>query len=166
MASSASDSPMSRLRASVTDGRAQNSRFKQKQLQGLHAELLGQVDAICTALTEDTQNSAAEAETEFYLTMAALRHFYESVDFAQDLKEEYLVTKGVDNTSRRVAAGLVVIRPTIYARLYSIIVPIAAAVAGGNCVLLEVHTSSPPQSSIFLPSAIARRHAFQSGRWT
>jgi acyl-CoA reductase-like NAD-dependent aldehyde dehydrogenase len=143
MASLTSESSLQRLRTSVIDGRAQNSRFKQKQLQSLHAELLVQADAICKSITEDTQNSAAEVETEFYLTMTALKHFYESIDFAQDLKEEYLVTKGVDNTSRTVGAGLVVIRPTTYTRLYSIIVPIAAAIAAGNCILLEVRSSTP-----------------------
>lgn len=143
MASWESDSPLQRLRASVTGGRAQNSRFKQKQLYSLHAELLVQADAICAAIAEDTQNSAAEVETEFYLTMTTLRHFYESIDFAQDMKEEYLVTKNVDNTSRTVGAGLVVIRPTTYTRLFSIIVPIAAAIAAGNCILLEVYSSSP-----------------------
>ena len=142
MASSASDSLLQRLRASVIDGRAQNSRFKQKQLFSLHAELLVQADAICTAIAEDTENSAAEVEAEFYLTMTALRHFYEFVDFDQDLKEEYLVTKGVDNVSRRVGSGLVVIRPSTYTRLFSIIVPIAAAIAAGNSILLEVCSSS------------------------
>jgi acyl-CoA reductase-like NAD-dependent aldehyde dehydrogenase len=136
------DSPLQRLRASVIDGRAQNSRFKLKQLYSLHAELLVQANAICTAIAEDTQNSAAEVETEFYLTMTALRHFYESIDFGQDLKEEYLVTKNMDNTSRRVGAGIVVIRPTTYTRLFSMIVPIAAAIAAGSCVLLEVYSSA------------------------
>lgn len=138
----ASDSPLQRLRASVIDGRAQNSRFKQKQLYSLHAELLVQANAICTTIAEDTQNSAAEVETEFYLTMTALRHFYESIDFGQDLKEEYLVTKNMDNISRRVGAGIVVIRPTTYTRLFSMIVPIAAAIAAGSCVLLEVYSSA------------------------
>ena len=143
MASSASDSPLQRLRASVNDRRAQNSMFRQKQLRSLHAELLVQADAICTAIAEDTQNSAAEVETEFYLTMAALRHFYESIDFAQELQEESLVTKSVDNPSRRVGAGLVIIRPATYTRLFSIIVPVAAAIAAGNCVLLEVYSALP-----------------------
>jgi acyl-CoA reductase-like NAD-dependent aldehyde dehydrogenase len=155
MASSPLDSPIQRLRASVTDRRAQNSRFKQKQLLSLHVELLAQADAICTAISEDTQNSTAEVETEFYLTMTALRHFYESIDFAQDVKEEYLVTKGVDNTSRRVGAGLVVIRPTTYTRLFSIIVPIAAAIAAGNCILLEVYSFYPKCSEKSLQSSIA-----------
>lgn len=158
MASLASDSSLQRLRASVADGRAQNSRFKQKQLLSLHIELLAQADAICTAISEDTQNSAAEVETEFYLTITALRHFYESIDFSQDLKEEYLVTKGVDNTTRRVGAGLVVIRPTTYTRLFSIIVPIAAAIAAGNCIFLEVYPSAPNYSEKSLRSSIARRH--------
>jgi acyl-CoA reductase-like NAD-dependent aldehyde dehydrogenase len=162
MASSASDSPLPQLRASVADGRAQNSRFKQKQLQSLHAELLVQADAICAVMARESPNSAAEVETEFYLTMAALRHFYESIDSAQDLKEEYLVTKGVDNTQRRVGAGLVVIRPTYYTMLYSIICPIAAAIAAGNCILLEVYSSSPKYSGRSLRFATAPRYLFQS----
>lgn len=75
--------------------------------------------------------------------MSAIRHFYDSIDFAKELKEECLVTTGVDNVSRRVGVGLVVIRPTTYTRFYSVISPIAAAIAAGNCILLEVRISGP-----------------------
>jgi acyl-CoA reductase-like NAD-dependent aldehyde dehydrogenase len=126
------------LRAAVTDDRAENSRYKQKELYNLHVGLRARAGPICDAIAQDTQSSPADVETEFFLAMNAVRHFYESIDFTKELKEEYMVTTGVDNVSRKVGVGLVVIRPATYTRFYSVISPVAAAIAAGNCILLEV----------------------------
>jgi hypothetical protein len=77
-------------------------------------------------------------EAEFFLTMDAVRHFYESLDFQTELEQEYRLAHGKDNENRRVGAGLVIIRPTSHTRLYSIISPLAASISAGNCVLVEV----------------------------
>ncbi|KAJ0294955.1 hypothetical protein CBS470a_000461 [Colletotrichum nupharicola] len=69
--------------------------------------------------------------------MEAVRHFYESLDFGKELDTEYLVAHGKDNTTRRTGAGLVIIRPTTYTRLFSILSPLAAAIAAGSVVALE-----------------------------
>jgi acyl-CoA reductase-like NAD-dependent aldehyde dehydrogenase len=151
-----SDSPLAsdidRLRAAVTDDRAENSTYKQTELHNLHGVLRARAGVICAAIAQDRQCSAAEVETEFFLAMAAIRHFYESIDFAKELKEEYLVTTGVDNVSRRVGIGLVAIRPTTYTRFYSVISPLAAAIAAGNCILLEVSPRTP--SLIYHPDGL------------
>lgn len=127
-----------RLQMSVVDGRPENGRYRQDQLQSLHKALGGEADQICTALQAGSKSSASEAEAEYYLAMEAVKHFYGTLDFEKDLKEEYNVAHGKDNPNRRIGVGLVVIRPTGHTRLYSIVTPLAAAIAAGNCVVLEV----------------------------
>lgn len=127
-----------RLQDAIIDGRPEGGRFKQDQLQALHKALREGADQICTALQASSSSSVSEVEAEYYLTMEAVKHFYDSIDFEKDLKDEYSVAHGKDNKSRRVGVGLVVIRPTSHTRLYSIATPLAAAIAAGNCVILEV----------------------------
>ena len=109
-----------RLRDSVTDGRTENIRYRQNQLLSLHAVLRSEADALCAALAQDARASSAEVATEFYLTMDAVRHFYEALDFDAEHRKEYLpVKEGRDNTTRRVGVGLVVIRDRKSTRLNS-----------------------------------------------
>lgn len=127
-----------RLQTSVVDGRTENGRYRQYQLQALHKILREEAGHICSALFADSESSSAEVETEYYLAMDAVRHFYESLNFEEELKEEYSVVHGKDNMNRRIGAGLVVIKPTGHTRFYSIITPLAAAIAAGNCIIIEV----------------------------
>lgn len=134
------EAAIERLQMSAVDGRAENGRFRQDQLHSLHRALREEAGKICAALQSDSGSSAAEVETEFYLAMEAIRHFYETLDFDKDLKDEYSVVYGKDNLNRRVGLGVVVIRPTSHTRFYSIVTPIAAAIAAGNCILLDVRS--------------------------
>jgi len=129
---------ISLLRASVVESRAENVRYRQDQLYALHAALRENVDAISLAITDDSRCSVQDAETEFYLGMDALRKSYESLNFEKSLKNEYLVANGKSNEERRVAMGLIAIKPSRHSRFYSVIVPLAAALVAGNCILLEV----------------------------
>lgn len=135
---SATDAAIERLQMAVIDGRTENVRYRQDQLQGLHKALRDEAGAICAALSRDSPSSTAEVEAEFYLAMDAVRHFYESLDFERALEEEYSVAHGKNNEGRRLGVGLVVIRPTSHTRFYSIVTPLAAAISAGNCVILEV----------------------------
>ncbi|KAI5917315.1 Aldehyde/histidinol dehydrogenase [Camillea tinctor] len=127
-----------RLQMAAADGRPENVRYRQDQLQGLHLALRTNASKLCNALSEDTKAPSAEIESEYYLTMETLRHFYDSLDFDKSLKEEYSVTEGKDFATRRSGVGMVIIRPTSHTRLYSIISPLAAALTAGNCVILEL----------------------------
>ena len=148
-----------RLQAAVVDGTPENVRYRQDQLQALHGALLEEASAIRGALAKDSLASAVEVETEFYLTVEAVRHFYDGLDFKRELEGEYRVANGKDNADRRVGLGLVVIRPTSHTRLYSIITPLAAAIAAGNCIILEVRGSQKKEEA-------ARRRADSVGeRW-
>ncbi|KUI71133.1 Aldehyde dehydrogenase, dimeric NADP-preferring [Cytospora mali] len=134
----AESTAIERLQMSVVDGRTENGRYRQYQLQALHKSLREEAGDICSALLADSRSPSAEVETEYYLAMNAVRHFYDSLDFEGELKEEYSVVHGKDNLSRRVGVGMVVIKPTSHTRFYSIVTPLAAAIAAGNCIILEL----------------------------
>ncbi|KAH9883343.1 Aldehyde/histidinol dehydrogenase [Xylariomycetidae sp. FL2044] len=138
MAAAAQGAAIDRLQMALEDGRTENVRYRQDQLQSLHKTLCENATAICTAIAQDTKASAMEVETEFFLSMDAVRHFYESLNFAEALKDEYSVTQGKNYSKRRLGVGMVVIRPTSHTRLYSILSPLAAAISAGNCVILEL----------------------------
>ncbi|KAH8679519.1 Aldehyde/histidinol dehydrogenase [Tricladium varicosporioides] len=135
-------STLETLRSSVIEGRAENVRFRLDQLNLLHTSLLSHVDEICKSLSIESSSSQIQAETEFFLATDAVKRIHETLDFDQSLKDEYQVTTGKDNAERRAAIGLVVIRPSEHSRLYSIINPVAAALASGNCILLELDGAS------------------------
>ncbi|KFY95371.1 hypothetical protein V500_02822 [Pseudogymnoascus sp. VKM F-4518 (FW-2643)] len=132
--------PIQHLQESVIDGRTENVRYRQNQLQSLHAALCSSADLICNSIAEDTQveSSNTEVETEYYLSTNAVKHFYEGLGFEKSINEEYLIATGVDNPQRKVGYGLVIIRPTTHTRLYSIVCPLAAALAAGNIVIIEL----------------------------
>lgn len=132
------DRAFPRLRATVIDNRLENLRWRQNQIHALHAALRTNVDLICEAISQDVSSSVEVAEKEFYLTMDALRQVYETLDFEQSIKDQSLVKLGKDNLGRRVPFGLVAIRPVEHSRLYSVTGPVVAALAAGNCILLEV----------------------------
>lgn len=136
------EAAIERLQMSAVDGRAENGRFRQDQLQSLHEALRQEAVRICAALQADSDSSAAEFETEFYLALEAIRHFYETLDFDKSLEDEYRVVHGKDNVNRRIGVGIVVIKPTSHTRFYSIVTTLAAAIAAGNCILLEVRQAA------------------------
>ena len=133
------------LEAAVVDGRTENVRYRQNQLQNLHRVLREEAATICSALAQDSPRlTAAEVEAEYALTMDAVRHFYDGLDFDKELEDEYRVAKGTSNASRRVGVGMAVIQPGRHSRFYSVVVPLAAAVSAGNCVVLEVCLPTTP----------------------
>lgn len=142
---------LERIAESVTDGRAENIRYRQEELFSLHSSLLEHAPIICRALgtvpktisDERPEEAEQEVEVEYYLTLDAVRHFYDSLDFDKELENEYAVTNGENFEIRRVGYGMVVIRPTRHTRLYSVVVPLAAALAAGNCVVVEVSDLFP-----------------------
>ncbi|KAF3770720.1 hypothetical protein M406DRAFT_34412 [Cryphonectria parasitica EP155] len=125
-----------RLQMSVVDGRAENVRHRQDQLQSLHKVLREEAKQICAALEADSEFTTSEVEAEYCLAVEAVRQCYETLDFEKSLEKEYSVVHGKDNPRRRLGAGLVVILPTTYTRLYSLVTALAPAIASGNCVAL------------------------------
>ncbi|KAE9381054.1 aldehyde dehydrogenase-like protein PutA [Stipitochalara longipes BDJ] len=154
------------LRGSVTEGRAENVRYRQNELYSLHSALRENAEIICEAIAKDYASSRAKAETEFFLTMDAVRISYEKLDFDKSLEDEYSVKFGKDNSKRRAAFGLVHIRPATHSRFYSVVTPLVAALEAGNCIVVELNQSSPEVDRVLLdilPKALDR-DTFQTSK--
>lgn len=126
------------LKAAVIDGRAEAPRFKQQQLFDLHIALQSSHQEIVEAICTDTGNTRAEAEFQYLLSVDAVKEHYSSLDVAKLLETEYSLAKSKDNVTRRVAYGCAYIRPDNYSLIYSVVTPVAAAIAAGNCVVVEL----------------------------
>ncbi|KAK0613362.1 Aldehyde/histidinol dehydrogenase [Immersiella caudata] len=132
--------PPSRLQTSALESLPSSPRHQQSQLSALHSALRSNTSALLDALTSNAHPriSTAEAEAEYASALDAVRHFYDGIDAKKALEEEYAVAKGRNNEGRRVPVGIVVVRPGWHTRLWSVVVPVAAAIAGGNCVVAEL----------------------------
>lgn len=149
---------MDRLRGAVIDGRTRNIRYRQDELQNLHSALCVNSTNIKNAIVIDSSCSIEVAERVFFLTMDAVRQSYNTLNFDRSLKEEYKVRHGENNLTRSVELGLLVLRPTRHTRFYSVVTPLAAAIAAGNCLILEVRTA------IVRFATIERELIFKSSR--
>ena len=143
------DQRIQRIRAAAIDGRTENIRYRQGQLQNLHAALREQYDTLRESMLRDAPMSESEIDAELFLSMATVKEFYDSLDFEKEFEQEYLIAHSKNNSERRVGYGSVLIRPTSYTRLYSVISPLAAAISAGNCVIVEVCNYSQ-NTSIYL----------------
>jgi acyl-CoA reductase-like NAD-dependent aldehyde dehydrogenase len=136
----ASPSPLARLSTSALELLPSSPRHQQSQLSSLHSALRANTDALVSALTSNPfpRLSPAEAEAEYASALDAVRHFYDGIDPKKAHEDEYAIAKGRSNAGRRVGVGIVIVRPGWHTRLWGVVVPVVAAVAGGNSVVLEV----------------------------
>jgi len=133
------DAALERLLISVSESRAIPARHRQHQLQRLHESLVSAATTLNVAIAGDSpRHTPAEIEAEFSLATDAVRHFYDSIDVLAEHHDEYAVAHGKNNLNRRLPVGLVLIKPSKHTRLFSAVSAVAAAIAGGNCVILEV----------------------------
>jgi acyl-CoA reductase-like NAD-dependent aldehyde dehydrogenase len=98
-------------------------------------------DRICDAIAQDLGFTQEEVNFEFLRATTSVRDLYNQLDIQSALDQEYSVANNKDNIARRVPVGIVLIRPCQHSRLFSIISPVVAALAAGNCVIIEVGTS-------------------------
>lgn len=131
-----------RVRSAVIDGRAQTPRYIQKQLTQLYDALQKAQPAIQNAIRRDTDYSSVEADSEIFLALKAVRQQYEAFNLEEFLDQEYSLAHAKDNLSRRVPVGCVYIIPSQHSRFYSIVQPACAAIAAGNCVMVEVSATA------------------------
>lgn len=129
---------LSRLRSAKIDGRTENLRYRQSQLQYLHRELCAIHDEIRGAIRKDASFTAREADVEFASAMSALKDAYEGLDFDQALDEEYNPARGLDYLKRRSGVGIVYIKPANSFPFFNVLAPLVAAIAAGNCILLQL----------------------------
>lgn len=127
-----------RIQAANIAGQARPPRFIQSQLRKLHDALVTSSKDICQAIANDSGHTAAETQVEFFLAIKSVKDHYNEFDFQTELDVEYAVANGKNSPERASPVGIVYIVPSQYTLLYSVVSPLAAAIAAGNCVILEV----------------------------
>ncbi|KAK4612274.1 4,4'-diaponeurosporen-aldehyde dehydrogenase [Fulvia fulva] len=125
-----------RVRAAAIDGRLHNIYHRQVQLERLCAALISNISNIQEAIATDYGHTPAEIAVEYHLAISAVKKCYAELKPKEAHQQEYLIANGTDAPENRVPAGIVYIEPTSHAMLYSVVVPLASALAAGNCVIL------------------------------
>ncbi|KAL5356822.1 Aldehyde/histidinol dehydrogenase [Aspergillus floccosus] len=146
-----SSQPFSRILSAEIDGRCHNIRYRQSQLHRLQAALVQHVEELRETIRKDSDNSAEEVQAEICLALSEIRTHYLSLSLEKDLEQEYRVANGKDNADRKRGAGIVYIVPCSHTMFYSIISALSAALAAGNCVILEL-----AQTTMFLPALLRK----------
>lgn len=126
-----------RLQAAAIDGRTRNILYRQEQLFKLHKALVQESEAIVNAIASDL--TRGEAQVEYALALKELRERYAELDAEKGLEEEYAITNGKDAAGLRTGAGIVLIKAhTDHTLFFSVVAPLSAAIAAGNCVVVQV----------------------------
>ncbi|KIW07200.1 uncharacterized protein PV09_02066 [Verruconis gallopava] len=125
------------LRSSITDGIAITPRYRERQLASLHTNLSAKREALLDALYDTLALSKPEATVEYTLTLDAIKTFHDRCDPQICNEEEYSIANSKDYKNQRSPYGYAYIVPPKRGSLYATIVPIAAAIASGNAVLLQ-----------------------------
>ncbi|KAK5129995.1 hypothetical protein LTR08_002550 [Meristemomyces frigidus] len=147
------------IRAASIDGRAHNILYRQTQLERLCKVLVERSPDITQAIATDYGHSPAEIAVELHLTLAAVKRDYASLQPAEAYKQEYLLAAGKDASFSRKPAGIVYIEPCMHTMFYSVVVPLSAAIAAGNCVIVLLENNLRAVSGALrqiLPSALDR----------
>lgn len=123
------------LRASFATEKLKHITHRRHEISMLYRGLQDDMEPICKAIASEGLCSAAAAEAEFRLTMDGIRKFYHAL---KTPNTKVQLRGAQRDGTRRLAMGIVAIRPASHSRLYSTMIPLIAAIAAGNCVLLEV----------------------------
>lgn len=129
-----------RIVSAKIDGRTQNIRYRQNQFHRLQSILVRHVDEITSAIQADSGHTPEEVQAEICLAMKEMRTHYLSMKLEKDLEEEYAIAHGKDNINGRRGVGIVYIVPSMHAMFYSVVSALSAAMASGNCVIVEVRS--------------------------
>lgn len=131
-----------RVLASAIEGQAQSLRFIERQLSKLHESLTNASAEIRESIRKDSKFSSSEIDVLFALTLEHLASRLSESRFDTVLHSEYALARSENAPNNLAAYGTVYIVPAKYNLLYSCVTAVAAAIAAGNCVILEVRISS------------------------
>ncbi|KAJ5683597.1 hypothetical protein N7462_006762 [Penicillium macrosclerotiorum] len=140
---------LARIRAANLDGRTQNTRYRQSQFHRLQSALVERIADIQDAIRTDSGHTRLEVRAEVVLALQELRTHYTSMSLHKDLDAEYRIANGRDNSDNARGVGIVYIVPSTHTLFFSVISALAAALAAGNCIVLEL-----PQTTMSLPALL------------
>lgn len=129
---------LSRVLQASYDGRMVDLRYRQRQLTALHAWLSHYADDLVIATQEDERCTSEEAMLVVTKTLEEIQTHYNSLSLDQHLEDEYCIKNGVDCTQGSYPVGLVYNIPEERTVLYSVMSILSAAIAAGNCCIVEV----------------------------
>lgn len=124
----------SRIEISCLEARPKSIRLRQNLFHSLHSALRSSEKSIKDAIAEDTGHGDWDISLEYTLAISELRAHYNYVDLEEDRKSKKLV----DNLQATTSVGIVYIIPSKRNVFYSVTSALTAALAAGNCVVLEV----------------------------
>jgi len=129
---------LEQIKAAAIDGRLENVFWRKKELQKLYKALVKQSSSIQTAIAQDKAGIMVEAKIEFCRALHVLKQRYLELEQEKMRQEEYSIANNQDAPAARRAFGIAYIVPTSHTIFYSAITAVAAALAAGNCCILEV----------------------------
>ncbi|RYP50734.1 hypothetical protein DL768_003794 [Monosporascus sp. mg162] len=139
-----------KLQDTLADGRLDNVFFRRDQLRQLQESLLQHKDALLDGIVKDSGNNLSEAFAELYMTLSAVKLYHDELNPEEQLAAEYRIGKGRDAADAREGIGIVLLVPQKHTFVYSVLVPLAAAIAAGNCVVIVLE-----QTLLSLPSIVS-----------
>lgn len=128
----------SRILAGNIDGRTQNIRYRQTQFCRLQTILTQHVSEIQDAIRTDSGHTRQEVRAEVVFALQEIRTHYLSLSLEKDLEKEYRIANGKDSHDASRGTGIVYIVPCTHTLFFSVISALSAALAAGNCVVVEV----------------------------
>jgi acyl-CoA reductase-like NAD-dependent aldehyde dehydrogenase len=130
---------LSAVKAAAIDGRGRNVFYRKTQLEKLQRALVKEASTIQDAIVADTGCLPSEARLEFALALRALRDRFAELDPTRELELEYRIAKGIDTPDAREPYGVAILQVSQqHTPFYSTITPLCAALAAGNCIILQV----------------------------
>lgn len=126
------------IREAAIDGRLHNIIYRQTQLEKLQTALSTNLASIENAIRIDSGNSETEVAIEYILTLQCVRDYYNTLNAEESLHKEYSLAREEDAPEHLEPIGIVYVVPSAYTPFYSIITALSAAIAAGNCVVVEV----------------------------
>lgn len=132
---------LANLHATALTSRCNNPYFRHEQLKSLHDALRNQIDSIRSAIRQDTTCTDTEATLEIAAALRVVKEHYATIDPKRELANEYKPAHALDAQDRAEPWGLVYIEPNLgHTSFLSVLGPLSAAIAAGNCVALKVRT--------------------------
>lgn len=123
-----------RIEISCLERRAESVRLIQRQFHALYNALRAAGTSIKYAISADTGYSDVEVRLQYTLAIAELRKHYNGLHLEKDNASRSLL----DNASATTSLGIVYVVPSRRDLFYSVIALLTAALAAGNCVIVEV----------------------------
>ncbi|KAK5113553.1 hypothetical protein LTR62_003422 [Meristemomyces frigidus] len=141
--------PFPQIRAAAIDERTHNIYYRQTQLEALASALTTNISRLSDAIANDYGHNQAEIAVELYLAIGAIRNDYATLVPKIAQEKEYLLASGKDAGEARRPVGVVYIEPCVeHTLFYSVVVPLSAAIAAGNCVIVLLESNLRTLSSL------------------